>query len=108
MQTIKFFAIVMLTGFILAVRPPVITPSGMSNATFSVRCYDVGAKALYGKTGVVSVERGWRGAREVDRVFYDPQQVTLGQLENWLKQADTYISTFESPLSGKPVKEMTQ
>ena len=48
------------------------------------------------------------GAREVDRVVYDPQAVTLVQLENWLKDANTYVSTLSHSMSTEPVKEMAQ
>jgi len=61
--------------------------------TFVVHCYDVGAQALESRPGVKEVKRGWRGFREVDRVVYDPQQVSREQLENWLREADTYVET---------------
>ena len=70
--------------------------------------YDVGASTLDGKPGVVSVERGWSGAREVDQVVYDPKQVSLGQLENWLKAANTYVGTLESATNETSEKEMPQ
>ncbi len=35
------------------------------------------------------------GRREVDRVVYDPDKVTLEQLEQWLRDADTFIRTLE-------------
>ena len=79
---------------------------GKAGATFAVHCYDVGASALNGKPGVVSVERGWSGGREVDRVVYDPQAVSLTQLENWLKQSGTYIGTLEQSMQREPEKEM--
>jgi hypothetical protein len=61
--------------------------------TFVVHCYDVGAQALEDRPGVISVKRGWLGIREVDWVEFDPQQVSREQLENWLRQADTYVET---------------
>ncbi len=82
-------------------------PPGMAKATFVVHCYDVGVSALIGKPGVVSVEPGWSGAREVDRVIFNPQDVSVTQLENWLKQADTYVSTLETSQSDKPAKEIS-
>jgi hypothetical protein len=72
------------------------TPDGLAKATFAVHCYDVGANALAGKPGVASVTRGWSGPREIDRVTYDPQVVTLEQLVEWLKEADTYIGTLQA------------
>lgn len=41
------------------------------------------------------MERGWQGRREVNRVDYDPGQVTLEQLEAWLREAGTYIRTLD-------------
>lgn len=87
--------------------PATETPGGKARATFAVHCYDVGAGALNGKPGVVSVQRGFSGAREVDRVVYDPQAVSVMQLEAWLKAADTYIGTLENTLGPETKKEMT-
>jgi len=53
----------------------------------------VGAAALEGRPGIISVEKGWQGFREVDRVVYDPKKVTVEQMEQWLKQAGTYVKT---------------
>ena len=78
----------------------------MARAAFSVNCYDVGVSALSGKPGVLSVKRGWSGTKEVDRVVYNPGEVTLMQLEDWLKEADTYISTLEHTMGTMPQKEM--
>jgi peptide methionine sulfoxide reductase MsrA len=99
---------IMLTGLLVAINATAEAPSGMAKATFAVHCYDVGASVLDGKPGVVSVERGTSGARELDRVVYDPEQVSLGQLENWLKAADTYVGTLESTTSEILEKEMSQ
>jgi hypothetical protein len=67
------------------------------SATFVVHCYDVGAQALENRPGVISVKRDWRGFREVDRVVFDPEQVSPEQLENWLREADTYVETVTDP-----------
>ena len=83
-------------------------PAGMAKATFAVHCYDVGVSALSGKPGVIEVKRGWSGVREVDRVVYDPQLVSLMQLENWLREADTYISTLEHSPGTEAMKEMSK
>ena len=37
------------------------------------------------------------GYSEVDRVAYDPQKVTVRQMETWLQQAGTYIRTVPEP-----------
>ncbi len=39
--------------------------------------------------------------REINRVSYDPQQVGLKQLEDWLKEARTYRDTVENHLPDK-------
>ncbi|WP_020676179.1 hypothetical protein [Geopsychrobacter electrodiphilus] len=61
--------------------------------TFAVGCYDVGAAALKDHPGVLDVEKGWQGFREVNRVQYDPQLVKIEQLERWLQQAETWRAT---------------
>jgi hypothetical protein len=73
--------------------------SGEREVTFAVGCYDVGASALQGQPGVISVEKGWHGGREVDRVVYDPAKVTVPAMEERLKGAGTYIGT-EGAASG--------
>jgi len=100
MQATILFAAIVLTGTLVAVTLAAAPPSDLAKATFAVHCYDVGASALDGKPGVISVERGWSGFREVDRVVYDPKQVSLGQLESWLKAADTYVSTLDATKNG--------
>ena len=79
-----------------------------ARATFVVHCYDVGANALQSRPGVLSVERGWHGSREVDRVVYNPKEVSIMQLEAWLKASGTYVSTLEQTMSAEPAKEMSQ
>ena len=103
-----FISIFLLILTLAAFNATAETPPGMAKATFVVHCYTVGVSALEGKPGVVSVAPGWSGAREVDRVVFDPTQVSILQLENWLKDADTYISTLETSKSAEPAKEMSQ
>lgn len=82
--------------------------SGTARATFVVHCYDVGAHALQGRPGVLTVERGWSGSREIDRVVYNPEKVSIVQLEGWLKDSGTYVSTLEPSINTEPVKEVRQ
>jgi len=70
-------------------------PAGTKQATFVVHCYDVGADALEGRPGVLAVARGWQELHEVDRVSFDPQLVSVEDLEAWLKEAGTYVRTLE-------------
>jgi len=93
-----------LIGVLMAACAVADVPPGAARVTFVVHCYDVGAGSLEGRPGVLAVERGWRGFHEVDRVLYDPQQVTVEQMEEWLKEADTYVRTIK-PLSGKAQEE---
>lgn len=108
MRTIFIFATILLTAALVTFNATAKIPPGMAKSTFVVHCYDVGVSALSSKPGVISVEPGWSGAREVDRVIFNPRQVTVTQLENWLKQADTYVSTLETEESNEPAKEMSQ
>lgn len=93
------FILILLTGALLLVGSPVDAGDSES-VTFVVHCYDVGARALENRPGVISVKRGWSGFREVDRVVYDPQQVNRGQLENWLREANTYVGTIAEGKGG--------
>ena len=55
-----------------------------------------------------SVEKGWLGAREVDRVVFDPESVSVAQMEAWLKEAGTYLDTVqegEKPSEGEGAED---
>lgn len=67
--------------------------TGGHEVTFVVGCFDVGASALQGRPGVISVQKAWSGGREVDRVVFDPQKVSVPAMEGWLKDAGTYVGT---------------
>lgn len=71
--------------------------TGEHEVTFAVGCFDVGAAALQGRPGVISVQKTWSGGREVDRVVFDPQKVSVPTMEGWLKDAGTYIGTEHKP-----------
>jgi hypothetical protein len=81
-----------LYGVVPAAANP---PREAAKATFEVQWYDVGMSALEGQPGVMHVTKGWRGFKEVNRVVYDPQQITLEQMQQKLKQAGTYRKTVE-------------
>lgn len=108
MQTSLVVTAILLSLMLLACTATAEAPPGMAKATFVVHCYDVGAHALDGKPGVLSVERGWSGSREVDRVVYNPKEVSIMQFEAWLKASGTYVSTLEQTMSAEPAKEMSQ
>lgn len=56
-----------------------------------VQWYDVGQDALEGLKGVKKVEKGFRGTREINTVYYDSDLVTIEEMEAALKAAGTYI-----------------
>ena len=53
----------------------------------------MGVAALEGQPGVLSVEKGWRRFKEVNRVVYDPAKITIEQMEQHLREAGTYRAT---------------
>lgn len=65
----------------------------LTQATFYVYWYDVGKAALEGLEGVKKVENGWHNFKEINRVSYDPDAVTIDEMEAVLKKADTYQGT---------------
>ena len=65
----------------------------LTKATFYVHWYEVGKSALDGLKGVEKVSSGWEGAKETNTVIYDPDSVTLKEMEKALKQARTYRGT---------------
>lgn len=44
---------------------------------------------------MLAVEKGFHGFQEVNRVVYDPRQVTVPRMEEWLRGAGTYVQTVE-------------
>ena len=108
MQTSRLVAAALLGFVLVAFSATAEIPPGMAKATFVVHCYDVGAHALEGKPGVLAIERGWSGSREVDRVVYNPEEVSIMQLEGWLKTSGTYVRTLEQAMNTEPAKEMSQ
>jgi hypothetical protein len=53
----------------------------------------VGKRALEGLKGVKKVERGFKNFKEINRVFYDPALITIEEMEEALKKAQTYRET---------------
>jgi len=43
--------------------------------------------------GVKKVKNGWLNSKEINRVYYDPAAVTIGDMEAALKKAKTYQGT---------------
>lgn len=102
MKNVKF-AVLLLTLCIGS--STYATESGdKESVTFAVGCYDVGASALEGRQGIISVQKGWHRGREVNHVVFDPQKTSVTSMESWLKSANTYIGT-EPTSKLSPAKE---
>jgi len=67
--------------------------TSLAKATFYVYWYDVGKSALEGLKGVKKVENGWHHLKEINRVYYDPAAITIGEMEAALKRVKTYQGT---------------
>ena len=67
--------------------------ASLAKATFYVYWYDVGKSALEGLKGVKKVENGWHHSKEINRVYYDPAAITIGEMEAALKRVKTYQGT---------------
>ena len=65
----------------------------VSKVVFYVSWYDVGKAALDGLQGVINVEKGFRGLKEINTVYYDPTITTIKDMEEVLKDAGTYQGT---------------
>jgi hypothetical protein len=91
MKARKVAVLTLMAG--LATTATAAARSGREAVTFAVGCYDVGAATLQGRQGVISVEKGWRDGREVNRVVFDPRQVSVPSMEAWLKGTGTYLGT---------------
>lgn len=50
----------------------------------------MGKAALEGLHGVKKVERGFRGAREINTVYFDPAEIDVETMVDALTRAGTY------------------
>lgn len=53
----------------------------------------MGKAALEGLDGVKKVTRSWRGSMEINRVSYDPTEISIEDMEKVLEKAGTYRET---------------
>jgi hypothetical protein len=53
----------------------------------------VGKSALEGLKGIKRITKAFRGIREINTVFYDPEKISVERMEEALKQAGTYVGT---------------
>jgi len=51
---------------------------------------------MEGRPGIVSVKKGWEDFNEVDRVVFDPEVISVPEMENILKAAGTYRKTLST------------
>lgn len=56
----------------------------------------MGKAALEGLDGIRKVTNGWRDFTEINTVYYDPQKITVKEMEKVLKKAGTYKKTILS------------
>ena len=69
---------------------------GLSETTFYVQWYTVGKAALEGLPGVKKADTGFSGFKEINRVYYDPDKVSVKEMIRALKEAGTYIGIKKS------------
>ena len=55
--------------------------TGTSKVVFKVKCYDEGKAALQGLHGIRKVETGVHYLHETDTVYYDPNVITIKEME---------------------------
>jgi len=55
----------------------------------------VGKEALEGLKGVKKVETGFRYLKEINTVYYDPEIITIEEMEMALKKTGTYVETLK-------------
>ena len=53
----------------------------------------MGKAALEGRPGVIAVEKGFKGWREINTVVYDPDRISVEEMETILREAGTYRGT---------------
>lgn len=53
----------------------------------------MGKAALEGLHGVKKVDKGFRNFKEINTVYYDPAIITVEEMEEALKKAQTYRGT---------------
>ncbi len=76
-------------------RAALAQETGTSKVIFKVKCYDDGKAALQGLKGVQKVETGFHYVHETDTVYYDPNLITIKEMEAALKKAGTYVDTVQ-------------
>ena len=65
--------------------------SNLATVTFYVGWYSIGKAALEGLNGIYKVENGFKNSREINTVIYDPKVISIQEMEDILKKANTYL-----------------
>ena len=92
-QRFLYICLILLTFFVFGIAHHALSnpkADSQSKATFYVHWYNVGKSALEGLKGVNHVTMGFKGFKEINTVFYDPKKITIEDMVNALKAADTY------------------
>ena len=58
----------------------------------------MGKAALEGLHGVKKVDKGFRGAREINTVTFDPAEISVARMVEALTRAGTYRGTATPPI----------
>ena len=87
------YSILVVLFIFLVKGPSVAHEAGTSKVIFIVKWYDVGKEALEGLKGAKKVEKGFRYLREINTVYYDPEIITIEEMEMALKKTGTYVET---------------
>ena len=93
MSSLRFWVLIILVVF--SGHEVFSQRDGESKVIFYVRWYDVGKKALEGLKGVKKVEKGFHNSKEINTVYYDPNVITIEEMEMALKKAGTYLETLK-------------
>ena len=56
----------------------------------------MGKATLEGLAGVHKVEKSFRGSKEINTVYFDPDLITIEKMQDALKEAGTYVGIFEA------------
>jgi len=88
-------AIMILLAGVADKTAPGDEQASFSRITFYVAWYDVGQAALEGLPGIKKVTKGFKEFREVNTVYYDPQEIRPEAMVDALKTAGTYQGVAE-------------
>ena len=97
-QRFLYVCLILLTIFVFGIANHALSDQKtdlQSEVIFYVHWYDVGKSALEGLNGVSHVTKGFKNFKEINTVFYDPEQITIEDMVKALKDAGTYLGLAE-------------